>query len=95
VGFRDAVQWIGREYGPQAQYEDYKLRKHDKATPGRIKIEYFNGLELQVIDVHVIDHDVTEDQFGNIQYIQLLHDDGHIQIVRASSFVVEFWASYI
>lgn len=96
MGFFETLNWVRNngpvtEYGPQAQFQDYSLRKHNGATPGRIRIEYFNGDRMQTIDEHVADHDITEDQFGNIQYIQLLHDDNHIQIVRAASFNVEFW----
>lgn len=80
-------------YGPQAQYDDPSLRKHNgEATPGRINIQYVLGDHTNVLDVHVRDHDITNDQLGNIQYIQLLHDDMHVQIIRATSFVVEFWA---
>lgn len=80
-------------YGPQAQYEDTSLRRHNgPATPGRVRIEYMLGDKMFVIDMHVRDHDITNDQFGNIQYIQLLHDDNHAEIIRSNTFVVEFWA---
>jgi len=98
MGWRETVEWISnngpvREYGPQAQYQDHSLRKHNgPATPGHIKMQFEMAGESYSLEFDVADHDITNDQFGNIQYIQLLHLDGHVQIVRASSFIVEFWA---
>lgn len=100
MGLFETLEWIRRndvvpirDYGPQARYQDHSLRKHNgPATPGRINIQYVLGDHTYVLDAHVRDHDITEDQFGNIQYIQLLHDDNHVQIVRSTTFVVEFWA---
>jgi len=98
MGFFETWDWVKKngpvkEYGPQAQFEDHTLRRHNgSATPGYMQIEYHNGQELHVIKKHVLDHDITSDQFGGIQYIQLLHDDGHIQIIKASQFIIDFWA---
>lgn len=100
MGLQETLDWIRehgvmpiKEYGPQAQFEDHSIRKHNgPSTPGRIRVEFFDGHRMSIHDMHVLDHDITSDQFGGIQYIQLLHDDGHISIIKANSFVVDFWA---
>lgn len=100
MGLFETLNWVRehgvmpiRDYGPQAQYEDFSIRKHNgPSTPGVIQIQFHNGHEVQFIKTHVRDHDISNDQFGNIIYIQLLHDDNHIQIIKSSTFVVDFWA---
>jgi len=80
-------------YGPQARYEDPSLRKHNgPATPGRIVMDFQNGsLQQEHLSEHVADHDITVDQSGALQYIQLLHHDGSVQIIRSGFMNIRFY----
>jgi hypothetical protein len=98
MGWRDTVDWIRdngpvTEYGPQAQYQDHSLRKHNgPSTPGRMVLDYQNGsLQQEHAEFHCHDHDVTADQSGAFQYVQILHDDGSVQIIRSGFMNIRFY----
>jgi len=82
-----------KQYGPQARYEDPSLRKHNgPATPGTMHISYQNGsLQEEENRFHCKDHDITVDQTGALQYIQILHDDMSVQIIRSSYLNIRFF----
>lgn len=56
-----------------------------------MRIQYQNGsLQQEEEAFHCLDHDITVDQSGALQYVQILHDDGTVQIIRSGFMNIRF-----